>query len=139
MKPYKIIEHTADIGIEVFGESKEALFINAARGMFSIMDPRPVEHRHQVRKQIQCSGSDDERMLVSWLQELLYLCTVKHLLPVKYESFHLQRNCASVRIRAVHLQISKITYKCEIKAATYHQLKIQNKKGLFNTRIIFDV
>ena len=33
VKDFKVIEHTADVGLNVYGKDKEELFINAARGM----------------------------------------------------------------------------------------------------------
>ena len=37
MKTYEIINHTADIGIKIYGRTKEVLFINAATAMFDVM------------------------------------------------------------------------------------------------------
>ena len=37
MKEFEILEHTADIGIMVYGKNKREIFINAARGMFEII------------------------------------------------------------------------------------------------------
>lgn len=139
MRPYKIIEHTADVGLEVFGESKETLFINAARGMFSLLLSQPIAHVRMIGKRVMFNGTDDELLLVSWLQELLYICMVKHLLPMEYESFSIKKNVGTAYVRAVSLESSKIKYKCEIKAVTYHQLQIQSAKGIFQTKIFFDV
>ena len=37
MKNYEIIDHTADMGIKVYGKNLLALFLNAAEAMFDII------------------------------------------------------------------------------------------------------
>ncbi len=36
-KDFELVEHTADIGLKVYGKSEKELFINAARGMFFLI------------------------------------------------------------------------------------------------------
>ena len=36
-KFFEIIAHTADIGLKVYGKSIEALFVNAAKGLFVLI------------------------------------------------------------------------------------------------------
>jgi SHS2 domain-containing protein len=38
--PYEILEHTADIGLRAWGETREALFENCALGLADILDRR---------------------------------------------------------------------------------------------------
>ena len=41
---YRIIDHTADIGLHVFGADPQDLFANAALAMFdTITDPQSIE------------------------------------------------------------------------------------------------
>src|SRR5271157_5025968 len=37
MLPFRILEHTADVGFEAFGRTKEEVFANAGRALYSLM------------------------------------------------------------------------------------------------------
>ena len=43
-KPYEVFEHTADIGLHVFGDTLPELFVHAAQGMESLLvEPASVQ------------------------------------------------------------------------------------------------
>ena len=72
MQPFRILEHTADIGFEAFGASREEVFANAARALFHIIvDLESVELRGALDLRVE--GADLPSLLVNWLSELLYL------------------------------------------------------------------
>ncbi|NPV81284.1 MAG: archease [Firmicutes bacterium] len=78
---YEVFDHTADIGIRVWGESLEDLFETAGRSLLVIAAPRilvqPIQHRH-----IMVEADDLEALLVNWLSEILYLLYVESFFPV---------------------------------------------------------
>jgi len=79
MPKYTLIDHTADIGIDVVGATLRELFTNAAFALFDIItDLSKVECTAEYN--IKISGIDREQLLVNWLTELLYLHDVKNLL-----------------------------------------------------------
>ena len=130
---FEEIEHTADWSIRVYGESLNALFTHAAEGMFSLLELQFKSEQSQTRN-IELSAIDSESLLVSWLEELLYLLESEAVAAVEYD---LQVNVKYLRASVITRQIKSM--KKDIKAVTYHELEIQKDDGSFQTTIVFDV
>ena len=144
---FRAIDHTADVGLLIKGKNKEQLFAEAARGMFSIvagggLNPHlfPPPLRGRIEKggiKIKVEGATLEELLVSFLNELLYLAEKEKAIFNRFEveikkiknRFYLQG-----RIK----ENSQVP-KREVKAATYHNLKVEKKDNFWQTTIIFDV
>ncbi len=75
-RSFRIIEHTADTGFEVWGNTREQVFESAARAFFSIMWNINVQRRNKPVT-IVVSGGDLEELLVNFLEEFLYLYDAK--------------------------------------------------------------
>lgn len=149
--PYKTIEHTADIGIEVSGDSLTDLFVNAAGGMFSLVlkcsSGRPLwrpdamaatEGRHYVQK-ISLKANIKEELLVKWLEELLYFFEIKKLVPVNFGTLDLTDKKLVAEVSCAPFDPEIYHVKHQIKAVTYHNLAIIEKNGRFSAKIIFDI
>ena len=140
MKNYELIEHTADIGIRLKAKSLNELFKNAALAMFEIMaeDKSPVAcHRSPVKIDIEQKADNIEELFINWLNELLSLSAVKELI---FSDFAIKK-LTEKSIEAVALGEVASDYKVnvEIKAATYHQLKLEQSKAGWLGEVIFDV
>ncbi len=83
------------------------------------------------------TGYDDEELLVNILNELLYQCQVNKWRPVNIKNIDLAANEIAADIFAVR-QDREFGLEREIKAATYHSLKIQTKPD-WRAKIVFDV
>ena len=135
---YETIDHTADLGVKVYGSTLEELFINSALALSDLMTDRD-KIRPVTKLEISLSGENLEELLVSWLGELIYLGEVKSILFSQFEiqeisSQKLIAYAIGERFSPSHHQLHN-----EIKAATYHQLKIEKKNDRWQTQIIFDV
>jgi SHS2 domain-containing protein len=139
MKRFDVIEPTADIGIIAYGKSLHELFENAAYGMFSCLTDALSNVRRKKSVEIKTDGSDYESLLVNWLNELVYLVNVKQLLFNEFKidalgDFFLTAIAKGEKIT------KKFKLNFELKAATYHNLKIiKSADGMYQTQIIFDV
>ncbi len=135
---YKLINHTADLGIHVFGRNPEELFTNAAQAMFDqITDLKALKGIAQQK--IQVTGTDWPDLMVNWLRELLYLWTVKELLVKTVEILSLSETALSAVVRVEPYNPEKHDIKTEIKAVTYHQSIVESKLTGWESKIIFDV
>ena len=135
---FRAIDHTADIGLLIKGKNKEELFAEAARGMFSIVAGGRINGKLKVKSlKLEVTGLTLEELLVSFLNELLYLAEKEKAIFNRFEveikkiknRFYLQG-----RIK----ENSQVP-KREVKAATYHNLKVEKKDNFWQTTIIFDV
>jgi SHS2 domain-containing protein len=128
VKNYEFIEHTADIGIRVKAKDLRSLFRNSALAMFDIIAGiTDYRVRSTERIKISLQGDDEKELFVNWLNELLSLSSAKGLVFCDFQITKLSEN----NLEAVASGASASGYKIdkEIKAATYHQLKIAQVKG----------
>jgi SHS2 domain-containing protein len=134
---FEIIDHTADIGMVIRGDSLKQLFENAATGMFSmITDMEKV--KPAIKKEVQISSSDRESLLVDWLNELLFLFEAEFLVFGRFEITELTENklkaiCHGEKITSKH------EIKREVKAATYHMLNLVKEDSDYKAQVIFDI
>ena len=69
---YRILDHTADIGIEVHGSNLSDLFSQAALALVDLLTDRHSLAR-EVEKIIRIEGTDLEDLWINYLREVLYL------------------------------------------------------------------
>ena len=135
---YKLLEHTADLGINVWGKDLKSLFINSASAMYDIMaDLKSIKHVKSVR--IKAQARDKDELLKNWLSELLYHFHVKGIL---FSSFEIEElNDKRVISVAIGEKADKNRHglKREIKAVTFHSLNISKTGEMLSTDIIFDI
>lgn len=138
MGSYKLINHTADIGISVEGEDLKDLFATAARAMFSqIIDPNKIKARET--KKIELEGENTEDLLVRWLNELLFISESGYF-PKNINIEKIDEKSVLAVLEGERIDLRKVSLKQEVKAATYHQLEIKkNASGSLQTTIVFDV
>lgn len=138
MKRYELIDHTADIGIKVYGRDLMELFRNAAFAMFDIMaDLEGL--KTSVTVEVRKSAPNREELLVEWLDDLLYNFYIKGLIFNEFEIMELDDKHIAGRAFGRHIGENRSRLKTEIKAVTYHELKIEEKDNIWQTQLIFDV
>lgn len=131
---FKEVDHTADWAYQVWGESLEALFIQAAIGLNTLAGIRLAADPPVVR-QLELRGIDHESLLVAWLNELLYLRESENLGFNQFEIFHLD-----VQHLTVHMQGAPVeSWAKYIKAVTYNDLSIRSTASGWETTIVVDV
>ena len=83
-KDFEIVNHTADVGIIAYGADISQAFANAARALFSLIteldDVAEVLHRD-----MELTASDEESLLVEWLNELIYLFDVENIVFKRFD------------------------------------------------------
>ncbi len=128
---------TADIGIIARGRGLNELFASAAAGMVHLLaDEKTI--RLEVKRNISLEAGDTETLLVEWLNELLYLLDTERLLLYEFE-IRIELNKLSAKCRGMAIDRRKHELKREIKAATYHDLRITREGSLYSAKIIFDI
>jgi SHS2 domain-containing protein len=137
-KRFKILDHTADIGVIVYGENLRALFENAGEAFFHLItDLKKV--RRRIEKRIDIRGESLDRLMVDWLSELLYLHDVENLL---FKGFRVE-SVGEDGLRAIAngepFQEGVHVIKTEVKAVTYHRIEVRQNNGRWRAQIIFDL
>jgi SHS2 domain-containing protein len=138
MKKYELINHTADIGIIAYGNTKEEAFEVAAEAMFDLICPLDkVEEKE--RFDIEVDAEDLESLLVTWLNELLYVFDVKKLIFKEFNVTLIGNNQLISHCFGEKFDPKKHEIIREIKAVTYNLLKIENKDNQWMIQVVFDI
>ena len=127
------IPHSADLALQVWAASLSGLFIQAARGMYSLL--RIENHEgSEVYRKMELQEIDSENLLVSFLNELLNDLQQNKKV---YDQFHVEINQIALICDLTGKTICGVGR--EIKAVTYHDLKIVKTKIGYQTTIVFDI
>jgi SHS2 domain-containing protein len=133
---YKILEHPADVRVQVFGKTKEELFLNAMKGMNEVLRAQVTDNSKQVAGKIRIKSVDLNALLVDFLSEVLYLIQTKKEIynSIKFSKF----NDKELEGELIGNKVE--SFGEDIKAVTYHGLKItKNKQNLWQATILFDI
>jgi len=138
MVPYELFDHTADIGLRASGKNLGESFSSAAKGMFDIItDNSEVEAVGQY--DITLKAPDLEQLLVDWLSELLFLNTSQNLVFGFFKvELDKKEKMLKANVFGEPYSHSKHKIGVEIKAVTYHMLKVKKKKP-YEVQVLFDV
>jgi SHS2 domain-containing protein len=137
-KKYKLIDHTADFGIHVFGTDPVELFANAAFATFDMLTEIDSLKSLEAAT-IRVTGDDWPDLMVNWLRELLYFWNGKELLVKKVKILALSENKLSANVELDPFDPDRHEIKIEIKAVTYHQIQVSSGPEGWEARVIFDV
>ena len=136
-KDFEILDHTADVGIIAYGADIKQAFANAARGLFSLViqldDVQEALHRD-----IRVSASDEESLLVEWLNELIYLFDAENIIFKRFEITHLDNTLLTASSYGEKVDMARHKLKTGVKAATYHMLKVEKDDGC-RVQVLFDI
>ncbi|MGB5157341.1 MAG: archease [Desulfobacterales bacterium] len=140
MSNYKLFDHTADIGVEVTGRTRKALFVNAAEALFDVMiESKTGEVSEKQQKIIAVEGADIADLLINFLRELLYLFNGEQFITDNCEIINFNNKEIAVQWTGESFNNKKHVIKNEIKAVTYSGLTVEKVKAGWRARIIFDV
>lgn len=139
MTLYKLIDHTADLGMEVTGRTKRELFTKAALSLMDIVVERKGTVAGVKEKALIVEGSDPADLLINFLREILYLFNGEALIIGKCEITKCGNKKLDARLWLEPYNKKKHTIKTELKAVTYHGLAVEKTKKGWRAMVIFDV
>src|SRR5437763_15571192 len=137
-KPYEVFEHTADVGLNIFGSTLPELFIHGAEGMESLMVP-PEQVRALVSREIAVEGHDLVSLLIAWLNELIFLFDTEYLLFREFEIETLTETHLKGRASGEPYDAQRHALSSAIKAVTWHEAAVEATSDGYKARIIFDI
>ncbi|HJR19318.1 MAG TPA: archease [Actinomycetota bacterium] len=131
---YRIVEHTADIGIEATAPDIPILFSEAVRAMAAVvLDADPPEAFDRVA--VAAEADDLGALLAEILQEALWRFESSGWLPVDVEL-----EVSATTAAGTFGVVKDVTVGGPaIKAVTYHQLAVERTPDGWLARVFFDV
>ncbi len=142
--PWTLIEHTADVGLDVRAPTLDSLFIDAAAGLFDVItDVSRIEARDECALEVSAEAPD--LLLVAWLEELLYRFDTAGELFARGEARVAgdggDGHAWSLRahMRGERFDPARHPLKVQVKAITYHALELARDEHGWRARVIFDL
>jgi SHS2 domain-containing protein len=135
---YETFEHTADLGLRVRAADLNSLFTEAAAGLFSMIATGldPARAADLVRFELAASAID--LLLFDWLNELLYVYESRRLLLSRFE-VQVADNWLSAVAYGEPVDRTRHALEHEVKAITYHGLKVERAGQDWLAEIIVDI
>jgi SHS2 domain-containing protein len=131
---FRLLEHTADIGLEAEGATLEEVFEQATIGLADIIGIRSSGPADTV--EVEVAARDIGGLLVDWLSEFLWLheSRAAALASVAVQEVTTER-------AAGHLGLTPMrdASGIQVKAITYHQLTVEKRAAGWRATVFFDV
>lgn len=135
---FEIIDHTADVGIAAYGSDMKEAFASVAAGMFSLMVDLDSIMEATSRK-VDIKADNREDLLVAWLNELIYIHDTEGMLFSRFAVNDLGDRELKADCYGEKLDIERHSMKMEVKAATYHNVRIKEISGGCRVQVLFDI
>jgi SHS2 domain-containing protein len=136
--PFKILDHTADIMVEVRAVALPELFADAARAMVAVLtDSSTIQGKQALMVEVEADNL--EQLLVTWLTELIFRHETELWLFSEFEIHAMTDTRLEAKVWGEKLDPKRHPIDREIKAVTYHRLSIEEEDEGFRTKIVFDL
>jgi SHS2 domain-containing protein len=145
MSNYKFFDHTADIGVEISGRTKQELFANAANALFDVLiennnsKSKSAKKTQKRQKTLTVEGADVEDLLINFLREILYLFNGAGWVVSHCKITECGNKKLMAQLMGEPFNKKKHSIKTELKAVTYSGLSVEKQKSGWRARVIFDV
>ncbi|MCS7304609.1 MAG: archease [Thermoguttaceae bacterium] len=159
---YETFDHTADLGLRIQAETLERLFEEAAEALSSVLVVNWEQVRPVLQKSVRLEASNWEDLLHDWLSELLVLFALQKLVGRRFEVRFDHQNLpvggppeAMGRMRGPTIQLPQEVLEAtiwgdmldparyqpgpEVKAVTYHGLRLEKQPTGWLAEVILDL
>ena len=135
---YEHFEHTADLGLRIRAASREELYAEAGLALTAALVGSPDAVRPARRRTIRLDPAEPDDLLHDWLAELLYLFETERLLFSRFD-VSLPSGGLEAAAWGETADPARHEVETEIKAITYHGLKLEQCTGGWLAEVIVDL
>ncbi|HXC61264.1 MAG TPA: archease [Nitrospiria bacterium] len=131
---------TADVAVAVRGKTIEDLFATAALALFEVMVGTETV-QPQREKKLRLEGPIVDRLLYDWLSELVCLKDTDSMLFCRFDLVIKQENGYQLyaTIAGEEIDPKRHELRADVKAVTFHRFHVEERQGLWNAEIVFDI
>ena len=134
----EIFDHTADVGLRAWADTLEELFEVLAEALAEMICPR-----HQVRpvqtRRIEVHAEDREAIAVDFLWEIMSAIQFGHFAIATVRIDQAGETSLSAELVGEPYDPHRHELATEVKAVTYHQLRLVRKGRRWTARVILDL
>jgi SHS2 domain-containing protein len=131
----EVIEHPGEVRVRLRAASFGELAAAAGSALAELQLKRPPETATDAWHEITTRGRDREALLVNWLNELIYLAETERWVGTEFMPLRETDTELVMRARGVAVE----TAPSQVKAATFHGLRITSAGGGVEADLVLDV
>ncbi|HSB80315.1 MAG TPA: archease [Candidatus Methylomirabilis sp.] len=135
---FEIFPLTADKGIRAWGRDLAGVFVNAARGLWSLMVESGAVRRERMMP-VRVEAADRETLLVAWLNEMLYLYEAREFVMADCSILTLTDTALSAELWGESIDRTRHPMLGHVKAVTYHLLQVRPTVDGWEGQVVVDV
>lgn len=135
---YETFDHTADVGLRISAVTLEELFAEAGRGFLSLLVDNPDAVQPEQSFELEIPGDRYDDLLFDWLNELLYRFDSERLLPCEF-AVRVAETGLKATVRGEPMDTSRHRMAYEVKAITYHRLRVEQTADGWEAEVILDI
>jgi SHS2 domain-containing protein len=130
---FREIEHTADLELHVWAPDLSLLLEQAAKGMYALSGTKLLD-APRISREFHLSFLDPESLVVDFLSEILFFSEED---SVGFDSFRIsqEQDMWFFQLDGAPIQ----SHAKEIKAVTFHGIKVRKTEAGLEVNIVFDV
>lgn len=138
---FKYFDTTADIGVKAYGKTFEEAFKNAALATMNLITDID-EIKPNLTLDVSITSEDLYGLLYDWITEVLIMLYSDSFIASKYNITITKNNSEyelNAKIVGDTYNTNIYNYKTEVKAITYHLMKISKKDNNIQLKFILDI
>jgi SHS2 domain-containing protein len=135
---HETFEHTADLGLRIRAADLDTLFVEAAQALFGTVVEDLATVRPLQEIDVQIEGDALDYLLFDWLRELLFHFDAEHLLFGKF-AVHVTAAGLTASAWGEPLDRARHNMEHEVKAITYHGLRVEKVGEAWEAEVIVDI
>ncbi len=135
---YELFEHTADLGLRVVADDLPTLFAEAGQGLFAMLLGEAADVQPVRSVSFRVEGKELDYLLLDWLNELLFTFESQNLLLSHFQ-VTLDDTGLTAQAQGETVDPARHALEHEVKAITYHHLRVQQRDGHWQAEVIVDI
>lgn len=141
---YKILPHTADLRLEIYGQTLEKLFKNAVSALAAILTLTSTSKGYgshgfdrggKDKEIIKIQSTNFNTLLVDFLNEILARSNINKRVYKIYKIIKLESNFIDTEVIGRKIE----EFKKDVKAVTYHEATIKKENNTWKANLVLDI
>lgn len=135
---WETFEHASDLGLQARAGSLVGLFEALAEGLAGVVCPAE-QIASRDKRVVRVEAEDVEALAVDFLAQVLGLLQTERFLVATARVIELARHEVAAELCGEPYDPGRHELEAEVKAVTYHRLKIAQEDGEWIGRVVLDL
>ena len=135
---FETFDHTADLGLRVRAKDLDSLFREAAQALITVLLDNPASIEPRVKLEFRMEADDLAYLLFDWLREILYRFDGESVLLGRFD-VQVAGTTLTATAWGEPLDRNRHVLAHEVKAITYHGLRVEQTTDGWLAEVIVDI